>query len=265
MSASTSLPAAGEAFADDADTVPAWAAAATRPPRRSAIHARPHLAVADDDMPFLHIVNQVRGSRSLSCYDSAAAVLESAERARENGTVPWDAVLVCLGLPDLHGNAVIARLRDWFPQLTIWAAIGAEESHSLIGAICAGADGYLIKTCRPEAERTALDALDQDHPPLSRSVAAALLQLAGDSLWSARGQTPPNLPARLGLSRQQIQLLRLIARGDSLQFAAERMELPMEAAWDQLREVYRHLRKAPLCVSVPRALRLQVLAELHQR
>jgi DNA-binding NarL/FixJ family response regulator len=264
MSESTSLPSAGEAFAEGADNAPAWAVA-QRPTRRSATHARPNLAVADDDMPFLRVVNQVRGSRSLSCYDSAAAVLESAERARENGTMPWDAVLVSIGLPDLHGNAVIARLRDWFPQLTIWAAIGAEESHSLIGAICAGADGYLIKTCRQEPERAALGALDQNRPPLSRSVAAALLQLAGDSLWSTRGQMPQNLPPHLGLSRQQLQLLRLIARGDSLAFAAERLELPIEAAWNVVREVYRHLRKAPLCVSVPRALRLRVLADLHQR
>jgi len=237
-----------------------------RPLRRSSIHARPNLGVADDDLPFLRVLNKVRGSRTLNCYDSAAAVLEAGELARAaGGTPPWDALIVSIGLPDLHGNAAIARLRDWFPGLPIWASIGVEESHSLIGAICAGADGYIVKTRRPDPERASLAALDQDRPPFGTSMAVSLLQLAGDSAWSRRSYTPANLPPQLGLSRQQLQLLRLIARGDTVPLAGERMQLPADGAWFILRDIYRHLRKAPLCVAVPQALRLQVLAELNSR
>lgn len=233
---------------------------------RAAAAARPTLGVADDDVPFLRTLNQARGTRSLHCYDSAASVLEAGELARAgDGAAPWDAVIVSIGLPDLHGNAVIARLRDWFPRLTIWAAIGAEESHSLIGAICAGADGYLIKSCKAEGERASLAALDAGQPPLGRSLAVSLLQLAGDSLWSRPSHAPSGLPARLDLSRTQLQLLRLIARGDSIPVAAGRMTLPADTAWLLLRDIYRHLRRAPLCVAVPQTLRLQVLAELGAR
>jgi len=258
--------AAGEVLlGPPSDSTHQPASTAPQAPLRG-LGSRSTLGIADGDPPFLRALNRARGTHALRCYDSAAGVMEAGARARAAAsTPPWDAVIVSLGLPDLHGNAVIAQLRHWFPQLVIWAAIGMEESHSLIGAVCAGADGYLVKSGKPDQDRSGLLALDARRPPFSRSMAVSLLQLAGDPAWNRRGHTPAGLPPRLGLSRQQLQLLQLVARGDAVPAAAERMALAADGAWLVLCEIYGQLRRAPLCTAVPQALRLQVLAQLSSR
>jgi DNA-binding NarL/FixJ family response regulator len=240
--------------------------AAGQPLPRGSLHTRSTLGVADGDQPFVRALRQLRGSRALRCYDSAAAVLAAGEQARAaGGAPPWDGVIVSLGLSDLHGNAVIARLREGFPQLTLWAAIGLEESHSLLGAICAGADGYLVKSGAAASDRANLAALDPERPPFGRAMAVSLLQLAGDPAWNRRGHTPASLPPGLGLSRQQLQLLRLIARGDAVPAVAERMAVRADEAWLILRGIYHQLRRTPLRAAVPQALRLQLQAQLGGR
>jgi len=55
-----------------------------------------------------------------------------------------DAVVLDLGLPDIDGQAVIARLREWSQVPVIVLSVRADESDK-ISALDAGADDYVTK------------------------------------------------------------------------------------------------------------------------
>ena len=234
-----------------------------QPRARTGRHLRATLAVADADDEFLRVMQRARGGRRLIRYAAGAPLLAEAKAARSvSGTAPWDAVLITLGLPDLNGITAIAQMRALHPGLRIWATVGVEESHTLIGAICAGADGYIIKNFAPGSAATDLGALDQDQRPLGRKLAVSLLQLAGDSLWPREPSIQSLPPLADGFTRAQLQLLRLIARGDSIVIAGERMSLVEGDANTLVRQIYEMLQSPQRRHSVPEALRDQVRARM---
>jgi two-component system KDP operon response regulator KdpE len=73
-------------------------------------------------------------------------------REAENGTLGLqeiahqapDGVIVDLGLPDLDGKTVIARLREW-SRVPVLVLTVREGEHEKIAALDAGADDYLTK------------------------------------------------------------------------------------------------------------------------
>ncbi len=234
-----------------------------KPQARTGRHLHKTLAVADADHEFLRVIQRARGGLRLIPYMAAAPLLAEARAARAvSGSAPWDAALITLGLPDLNGNSTIAQMRALHPGLKIWATVGVEESHTLIGAICAGADGYIVKCFNPGAASAELRALDQDQPPLGRKLAVSLLQLAGDSLWPRESSGGSQPPLQDCFSRAQNQLLRLIARGDSIATAGERMTLTDGGAHAIVRQIYGLLQTPQLRASVPEALREQTRAHL---
>ncbi|MDB5977225.1 MAG: DNA-binding response regulator [Nevskia sp.] len=238
--------------------------AATEQPRaRTGRHLRMTLAVADADDEFLRVMQRACGGRRLIRYAAGAPLLAEAKAARSvSGTAPWDAALITLGLPDLNGTTAIAQMRALHPGLCIWATVGVEESHTLIGAICAGADGYIVKNFAPGSAAMDLGALDQDQRPLGRKLAVSLLQLAGDSLWSREPSIQSLPPLADGFTRTQLQLLRLIARGDSIAVAGERMSLVEGDANMLVRQIYAVLQSPQRRDRVPEALREQVRARM---
>ena len=232
-----------------------------RPQARTGRQLHKTLAVADADHEFLRVIQRARGGRRMIPYVAAAPLLAEARAARAvSGSAPWDAVLITLGLPDLNGNSAIAQMRALHPGLKIWATVGIEESHTLIGAICAGADGYIVKCFNPGGASASLSALDQDQPPLGRKLAVSLLQLAGDSLWPREFSGGSQPPLQDCFSRAQNQLLRLIARGDSIATAGERMAPTEGGAHAIVRQIYGLLQTPQLRASVPEALREQARA-----
>lgn len=59
-----------------------------------------------------------------------------------------DVVLLDLGLPDLDGQAVIRRLREWTRAAIIVVSVRADE-HEKVAALDGGADDYLTKPFSP--------------------------------------------------------------------------------------------------------------------
>jgi len=220
--------------------------------------AAPVLAIAETDREFLRFISKASGARRLSRYAAAAPLLAEAE-ASAGAAAPWSAALIALGLPDLNGVIAIARLKALHPGMKIWAMAGVEESHTLLGAICAGADGYLIKRLSMDGVVADFGAFNADQPPLGSRLAVSLLKLAGDLVWGRPAPVPVELPPRLGLSRLQLQLLKLVAYGDTVAAAAARMGLSEAKGYECVREIYRALQQPALSTAVPQALRAQML------
>jgi two-component system, OmpR family, KDP operon response regulator KdpE len=111
----------------------------------------------------LQINLRARGYEVTTSRAGEQALIEAARR-------PPDAVLLDLGLPDLDGSDVIARLRSWsaVPVIVISGRAGSGDK---IGALDAGADDYVIKPFSMEELLARLRALlRRDAHPSSRQV-----------------------------------------------------------------------------------------------
>lgn len=111
-------------------------------------------------------------------YDAAVAFLAAARGAYEaQRSCPWDLVLMDIDLPRLDGIEAIARPRAMWPEAQVVMLTAFEDPQGILGAICAGAIGYLLKKSNAAEVLDEVRAVLQGGSPLTPSVARSILSV----------------------------------------------------------------------------------------
>jgi two-component system response regulator DevR len=143
----------------------------------------------------------------ISVIAEAGSVDEAVTRA---GKTPPDVAVVDVQLPDGSGVDLCRSLRDLGIRCLVLTAFDDEEA--LVGAIMAGASGYLLKQVRGQDVVTAV-----------REVAAGRSLL--DPATTARVLERMRNPAPVGLTDQEQRVLELIGEGLTNRQIGERLFL----------------------------------------
>jgi DNA-binding NarL/FixJ family response regulator len=112
-----------------------------------------------------------------------------------------DVVLMDLLMPVMDGVAAIAEIRQSMPDVEVIALTSVLEDASVIGAIRAGAMGYLLKDTQAEELCRAIKAAAAGQVQLSPQAAARLM----------REVQAPQSPEKL--TERETDVLRLLALG----------------------------------------------------
>lgn len=114
-----------------------------------------------------------------------------------------DVVLMDLVMPEMDGVTAIARLKQQLPDLGIIVLTTFSETDLVIGAVQAGADGYLLKDIEIEELAQAIRTVHSGQPYLHPEATRHLLQ--------ATSRPPDQAPERL--TKREQEVLTLLARG----------------------------------------------------
>ena len=135
--------------------------------------------------------------------DIVGEAANGAEAVRLAHDYQPDVVLMDLLMPVMDGITAITQLRRELPDIEIVALTSVLEDTAVIGAIRAGAIGYLLKDTEAEELRKAIKAAAAGQVQLSPKVAARLM----------REVQVPDSPE--SLTERETEVLRLLARGCS--------------------------------------------------
>jgi len=155
-----------------------------------------------------------RGLERLLSETQGIVVTGSAESIYEAECLPSrmvaDVVLAGADVLDMHGTAGIPRLMARFPYAQVVLLGPGSDPGLVVGAVRAGADGYLTREITPDGLIRALQGIERGEAPLPRSLTYLLVE-------AIRYTTPHALDANvLGrLSPREREVLREIARGHS--------------------------------------------------
>lgn len=117
-----------------------------------------------------------------------------------------DIVLLDVNMPVMNGVETLRALRDVGNQTRALMLTVSQEEGDLVGAITAGASGYLLKNAEPETLRhTLLDVFD-GKSALSPEVTGMLFKVM------RRSQSPRSQEL---LSDRELEVLRLLSRGQT--------------------------------------------------
>lgn len=156
----------------------------------------------------------------------------SGEQALELTSAAPDAAVVDLGLVGMSGTETIRALRTRFPDLPVLVLTVFENPAAIVGAIEAGAQGYLLKGVRIEEIADALTQVSSGLSPISPAVARHLLS-------TMRERARPTPPSPL-TSREQ-NVLELLVRGHSYGDAADALDISISTVQSHVRNIYRKL------------------------
>jgi DNA-binding NarL/FixJ family response regulator len=132
--------------------------------------------------------------------ESGAAAIASA------GELEPDLVLLDLSMPEMDGLTALPQIRAAAPNAEVVVLTAAEDEGNLLGAIRAGAAGYLLKSEPPERIVAFLRGIAQGEAALSGAVARRLL----DQVREGGGRAAvPDAVAQV-LSARELEVLLLL-------------------------------------------------------
>ena len=216
------------------------------------------LATVEDDPRFRRslalLLGNLPGFSVVASYASAAPLLAAARKIRELGMpMPWDLVITDLGLPEISGAELTRELKALFPQLRVVVLSVFEDPANVLAAICAGADGYLLKGVTGDEMIAKLEQIRQGRSPLSTALAGTLMRLVRESHKGALGNA--GLPRDLGLSARQLEVLRGLVDGLSYREIGERHGIATDTVRNHIRQIYSTLQVHNVAEAVSYALR----------
>lgn len=212
-------------------------------PRQVAAAAVPAisvLAVEDDFVMRRQLLSRLAEGATLQ-VQVAASLAEGLELLVRNA---FDIVLVDLGLPDGSGIKLIeaAVLPPKPARVLVLSALRDEAS--VVAAISAGADGYVVKDASAQDILEAVHNLASGFSPLSPSIARFLLRHfrredASTELSSKPRTAFANHP--LGLTARESDVLLHITRGASYKQIAQSLVITEGTVQTHIKNVYRKL------------------------
>ncbi len=178
-----------------------------------------------DDQPLFRraIATLIAEQPELTVVGEAENGLEAVEKAHE---LRPDMVVLDVQMPVMDGVEAVRLIREQLPGIKVVMLTVSDSDDHLFDAIRYGAHGYLLKDLRPDQLYDLLRAVMRDETPLSPAIAGRLLaefrmgqrggarETSGDPLPSARLRTVvTDDPAEPGLTRRELEILRLVADG----------------------------------------------------
>jgi len=158
----------------------------------------------------------------------------SCEACRELLQNRPDVMLVDLGLPDGDGTSLIRQLKSMHPSAEAMVVSVFAEEEKVVGAIRAGASGYLLKDMLKEDIGASIMEVLHGGSPISPSIARYILK--------ALSEPPDNVADdTVSLTGREIEVLNLIARGYSRKEIAALLQLSRHTVVSHIRHIYEKL------------------------
>lgn len=189
------------------------------------------LLVVEDDARFVEAAKAlVDPSRwQVEWASNAAEALAAVERQ----PAP-ELMLVDLGLPDLDGLPLIARLSTRLPGVPVLVLSGATSPARIHGALKAGACGYLFKEDMGSRLGPALEEALSGGSPMSPAAARYVLE-------QFRTFAPASDSPSSDLTSREREVVTLLARGSTYDEIADALGVSINTIRTHIRSTYEKL------------------------
>jgi two-component system, NarL family, response regulator LiaR len=127
---------------------------------------------------------------------------DGAEALRMAHRLRPDVILMDLLMPEMDGLSATAAVRRELPDTEVLALTSVLEDAAVVGAVRAGAIGYLLKSAEPEELRSAI-----------RAAAAGQVRLAPEATARLMREVRAPGDGSEKLSERETEVLRLVASG----------------------------------------------------
>lgn len=157
-----------------------------------------------------------------------------------------DLALVDIDLPEMSGIDGIGRLRERWPSIYSLMLTVHDDDQRILKALCAGANGYLLKGTASTRLLECLNEAAGGGAPMSPEVARRVIEVFR--------RRPPQQPD-YDLTPHEMRILKLLVSGENYKTAAAIMGVTTHAISFHVRRIYEKLHVHSRTEAVAKALR----------
>ncbi len=212
-----------------------------------------NIAIVEDDRRYREslasVVAHAPGLEVVGSYGDAKAAVAAANKPGVN----WDLVLMDIDMPEMNGIDGARLLKQILPNVRVVMLTVFEEPATILEAICAGADGYLLKRSSAKELLSQVKLIGEGGAPLTSGVARTVL-----GLLRQRGiPNPTHRPsmATLQLTPREQEVLGCLVKGRSYKQAAADLGIKLDTVRSHIKTLYRKLQVHNVAEAVTRAIR----------
>lgn len=212
------------------------------------------VAAVEDDPRFRASLKMLLGhSSGFALAGSFATPAEALDVLGTRAAPVCDVVLMDIDLPGMSGIECTRQLKERHPDIAVVMLTVFEDRASLLQAICAGADGYLLKRTPAHELLDQLRAVVAGGSPLSAGVARAVVDIVRQL------EAAPRPPAHVGFTPREREVLACLVQGMSYKAVAAALEVSIDTVRSHIRAIYRKLQVNNVAEAVSRAIRDQLV------
>ncbi|AMJ64310.1 response regulator [Hymenobacter sp. PAMC 26628] len=161
-----------------------------------------------------------------------------------------DVVLMDIDMPGCSGIEGLRQVKAVAPATSVVMLTVFDDNDRVFEAICAGADGYLLKKTPPARLLEAIAEVRAGGAPLTPAVARQVLRLFPRPGAPAHPPRPaPDLSAR------ELEILGLLVEGYSYKMVADKCFISLDTVRSHIKKIYEKLHVRSATAAVSRALR----------
>lgn len=150
-------------------------------------------------------------------------------------TTKPDVVLMDIDMPHVNGVEGVKKIRQSYPDLKILMQTVFEDNDKILAAICAGADGYLLKQESPIKLIDAISEVLQGGAPMTPAIAKKVLTLVTSPQKSESKQT-------FNLTNRELDVLKLLAKGYSYKMIGNECNISYSTVNSHVSSIYEKMQ-----------------------
>jgi DNA-binding NarL/FixJ family response regulator len=189
------------------------------------------------------------GIKVISQYGTAEIALRNLRETAEKN-LP-DIILLDLNLPGMSGLEAVPLIRQQAPDAKIIILTQSDKEADVLSAIRLGASGYLLKSSSISSLIEGIELVHSGGATLDKTLAGFILNTLSERLPEVTLDTP--------LSKREIEVLALIAEGESQKQIASRLDISTYTVSEYIHNIYGKLKVQNAPAAVAKAYRSGIL------
>jgi DNA-binding NarL/FixJ family response regulator len=188
------------------------------------------------------LINSMGAMDCTGCFEDCRNVLQHIEE-----TTP-DVVLMDIDMPYVNGIEGVKLIRTKYPDLKVLMQTVFEDDDKIFSAICAGADGYILKQVSPLKLIEAITEVVEGGAPMTPTIARKVLQL-----FNKNYQLPNKMAFQL--TKRELEILGLLAKGYSYKMIATECGISYPTVNSHISNIYSKLQVESVGGAVSKAIK----------
>ncbi|MGC3957397.1 MAG: response regulator transcription factor [Verrucomicrobiota bacterium] len=187
--------------------------------------------------------------RSFSGFTCVGACVSGEEALKQLPILKPQIVLMDIFLPRISGIECTARLKALLPDTLIMILTSVADDEMVFMALQAGADGYLLKSTRPDELETALRDLLKGGAPMTSAVARRVVHYFR--------QKQKLQEEEISLSAREEEVLILLSKGYANKEIASQLGLSADTIASYMKIIFKKMHVRSRTEAVVQYLRLK--------